>query len=401
MRVESVLDKALEGRELSAEDGEALFTAEGENLSRLLAAADDLRRRRVGERVAYVINRNVNFTNICVKRCGFCAFSRGHRAEQGYFLPTEEILRRVREARDLGATEVCLQAGLPPRMDGSFYINLCAAIKREVPEIHVHAFSPEEILYGATLSKRSVEDYLMALKDVGLGSLPGTSAEILDDRIREIISPGRISTRDWIAVVRTAHKLGIPTTSTIMYGHVETALDRARHLELLRSIQMETGGITEFVPLSFIATEAPMVKKSLVPGVRTDVTREDVLRMYAVARLMLDPWIPNIQATWVKQGPQLAQECLKAGANDFGGTLMNESISTSAGAPHGQFLHPKEIRSWIRTAGRIPIQRSTTYTTVRVFQEEPIEPEASWDQERFGSYPQLIASPEFRFRDRR
>jgi 7,8-didemethyl-8-hydroxy-5-deazariboflavin synthase CofH subunit len=401
MRVESVLDKALEGRELSAEDGEALFTAEGENLSRLLAAADDLRRRRVGEKVAYVINRNVNFTNICVKRCGFCAFSRGHRAEQGYFLPTEEILRRVREARDLGATEVCLQAGLPPRMDGSFYINLCAAIKREVPEIHVHAFSPEEILYGATLSKRSVEDYLMALKDVGLGSLPGTSAEILDDRIREIISPGRISTRDWIAVVRTAHKLGIPTTSTIMYGHVESALDRARHLELLRSIQMETGGITEFVPLSFIATEAPMVKKSLVPGVRTDVTREDVLRMYAVARLMLDPWIPNIQATWVKQGPQLAQECLKAGANDFGGTLMNESISTSAGAPHGQFLHPKEIRSWIRTAGRIPIQRSTTYTTVRVFQEEPIEPEASWDQERFGSYPQLIASPEFRFRDRR
>ena len=401
MTVESALDKALEGRELSAEDGAALFAAEGDNLSRLLVAADDLRRRRVGERVAYVINRNVNFTNICVKRCGFCAFSRGHRAEQGYFLPTEEILRRVREARDLGATEVCLQAGLPPRMDGSFYIDLCAAIKREVPEIHVHAFSPEEILYGATLSNRSIEDYLMALKDVGLGSLPGTSAEILDDRIREIISPGRISTRDWIAVVRTAHKLGIPTTSTIMYGHVETALDRARHLELLRSIQMETGGITEFVPLSFIATEAPMVKKSLVPGVRTDVTREDVLRMYAVARLMLDPWIPNIQATWVKQGPQLAQECLQAGANDFGGTLMNESISTSAGAPHGQFLHPKEIRSWIRAAGRIPIQRSTTYTTVRVFQEEPIEPEASWDQERFGSYPQLIASPEFRFRDRR
>jgi FO synthase subunit 2 len=314
----------------------------------------------VGDRVAYVINRNVNFTNICVKRCGFCAFSRGHRAEQGYFLPTEEILRRVREAWDLGATEVCLQAGLPPRIDGSFYINLCAAIKREVPEIHVHAFSPEEVLYGATLSKRSIEDYLMALKDVGLGSLPGTSAEILDDRIRDIISPGRISTRDWMAVVCTAHKLGISTTSTIMYGHVETALDRARHLALLRSIQMDTGGITEFVPLSFISAEAPMVKKSLVPRVRTDVTREDVLRMYAIARLMLDPWIPNIQATWVKQGPELAQECLKAGANDFGGTLMNESISTSAGAPHGQFLHPAEMRSWIRAAGRIPVQRSTT-----------------------------------------
>jgi 7,8-didemethyl-8-hydroxy-5-deazariboflavin synthase CofH subunit len=401
MTVESALDKALEARELSAEDGEALFAAEGDNLRRLLSAADERRRRRVGERVAYVINRNVNFTNVCVKRCGFCAFSRGHRAEQGYFLPRDEVLRRVREAWDLGATEVCIQAGLQPRIDGSFYIDLCAAIKREIPEIHVHAFSPEEILYGATLSDRSIEDYLMALKDVGLGSLPGTSAEILDDRVREIISPGRISTRDWIAVIRTAHKLGIPTTSTIMYGHVETALDRARHLELLRSIQMETGGITEFVPLSFIATEAPMVKKSLVPGVRTDVSREDVLRMYAVARLMLDPWIPNIQATWVKQGPQLAQECLQAGANDFGGTLMNESISTSAGAPHGQFLHPKELRQWIRAAGRIPVQRSTTYKTLRVFEQEPIEPEPSWDAGSFGSYATLIASPEFRFRDRR
>jgi len=399
--VESALDKALEARELSAEDGEALFAAEGDNLRRLLSAADERRRRRVGGRVAYVINRNVNFTNVCVKRCGFCAFSRGHRAEQGYFLPLDEVLRRVREAWGLGATEVCIQAGLPPRIEGSFYIDLCAAIKREVPEIHVHAFSPEEILYGATLSDRSIEDYLMALKDVGLGSLPGTSAEILDDRVREIISPGRISTRDWIAVIRTAHKLGIPTTSTIMYGHVETALDRARHLELLRSIQMDTGGITEFVPLSFIATEAPMVKKSLVTGVRTDVTRDDVLRMYAVARLMLDPWIPNIQATWVKQGPQLAQECLEAGANDFGGTLMNESISTSAGAPHGQFLHPTELRDWIRAAGRIPVQRSTTYKTLRVFEQEPIEPEPSWDADSFGSYATLIASPEFRFRDRR
>jgi len=401
MTVESALDKALEDRELSAEDGEALFAAEGDDLRRLLSAADERRRRRAGERVAYVINRNVNFTNVCVKRCGFCAFSRGHRAEQGYFLPLDEVLRRVREAWDLGATEVCIQAGLPPRIEGSFYIDLCAAIKREVPEIHVHAFSPEEILYGATLSNRSIEDYLMALKDVGLGSMPGTSAEILDDRIREIISPGRISTRDWITVIRTAHKLGIPTTSTIMYGHIETALDRARHLELLRTIQKETGGITEFVPLSFIATEAPMVKKSLAPGVRTNVTREDVLRMYAVARLMLDPWIPNIQATWVKQGPQLARECLQAGANDFGGTLMNESISTSAGAPHGQFLHPAELRSWIRSAGRIPVQRSTTYKTLRVFEQEPIEPEPSWDADSFGSYATLIASPEFRFRDRR
>src|SRR5580704_5139140 len=285
MSIHSVLDRALEGRELSAEDGEALFSAEGESLDRLLNVADDLRRRRVGDTVAYVINRNVNFTNVCVKRCGFCAFSRGHRAEQGYFLPTEEILRRVREAWELGATEVCIQAGLPPRIDGSFYIDLCAAIKREIPEIHVHAFSPEEILYGATLSNRSIEDYLKALKGVGLGSLPGTSAEILDDGIREIISPGRISTSNWIKIIRTAHQLGIPTTSTIMYGHIETALDRAKHLELIRGIQKDTGGITEFVPLSFIAAEAPMVRYSLVPGVRTDVPRQDVLKMYAISRL--------------------------------------------------------------------------------------------------------------------
>ena len=394
------IDKALEGRELSIEEGAALFAAEGDALDRLIAAADEMRSRHVGEHVGYVINRNVNFTNVCVKRCGFCAFSRGHRAEQGYFLPMEEILRRVGEARELGATEVCIQAGLPPRIEGTFYIDLCAAIKRVFPEIHVHAFSPEEVLYGATLSNRSIEDYLKALKDVGLGSMPGTSAEILDDRVREIISPGRISTPDWIAVISTAHRLGIPTTSTIMFGHIETAMDRARHLALLRNIQKETGGITEFVPLSFIAAEAPMVKKSLVPGIRRNIPHEDVLKMYAVARLMLDTWIPNIQASWVKQGPQLAQECLRAGANDFGGTLMNESISTSAGAQYGQFLHPSKMRGWIRAAGRIPVQRSTTYQTLRVFEAEPEAPEPSWDADRFGSYATLIAAPEFRFKDR-
>lgn len=400
MMVERALERAIEGHELTVEEAANLFSAEGEMLDRLLEAADDLRRRRVGDRVTYVVNRNVNFTNVCVKRCGFCAFSRGHRAEQGYFLPLEEVLRRVREARDCGATEVCIQAGLAPRINGSFYIDLCAAIKREVPEIHVHAFSPEEVLYGATLSGCTIKDYLAALKDVGLGSLPGTSAEILDDRVREVISPGRISTRDWIEVIRSAHQLGIPTTSTIMYGHIETALDRAKHLDLLRGIQKETRGITEFVPLSFIASEAPMFKKSLVPGVRSSVERDDVLKMYAVARLMLDPWITNIQAAWVKQGPELAKDTLAAGANDFGGTLMNESISTSAGAPHGQFLHPTEMRSWIRAAGRVPAERSTTYRTLRVFEDEPGEPEAPWHGERFGSYASLIASPDFRFRDR-
>jgi len=401
MSIPVILDKAEAEQELTVEEGAELFAAEDDDLQRLIAAADGRRQRRAGDRVAYVVNRNINFTNVCTKRCGFCAFSRGHRADEGYFLPREEILRRVHEARDLGATEVCIQAGLPPTIDGSFYIDLCAAIKRVVPEIHVHAFSPEEILYGATLSNRTIQDYLQALKDVGLGSLPGTSAEILDDRVRDLISPGRISTSDWINIIRTAHHLGIPTTSTIMYGHLETALDRARHLDLIRTIQKDTGGFTEFVPLSFIAAEAPMVLKSLVPGVRTHVAQEDVLRMYAISRLMLDPWIANLQATWVKQGLALAQACLAAGANDFGGTLMNESISTSAGASHGQFLTPPDIRTCIRNAGRVPVERSTTYKILRDFEHEPAGSADVWNEDRFGTYKTLIRSSDFRYRDRR
>src|SRR5579862_7332518 len=402
MSIPVILDKAEAEQELTVEEGAELFAAEDDDLQRLIAAADGRRQRRAGDRVAYVVNRNINFTNVCTKRCGFCAFSRGHRADEGYFLPREEILRRVHEARDLGATEVCIQAGLPPTIDGSFYIDLCAAIKRAVPEIHVHAFSPEEILYGATLSNRTIQDYLQALKDVGLGSLPGTSAEILDDRVRDLISPGRISTSDWINIIRTAHHLGIPTTSTIMYGHLETALDRARHLDLIRTIQKDTGGFTEFVPLSFIHTEAPMFQKALVPGIRAGATSEEVLRMYAVSRLMLNRWIDHVQASWVKQGPRLAQACLDAGADDLGGTLMNESISTAAGAPHGHFLRPTNIRSLIFEAGRLPAERSTTYQIRRVFEREPEQPDALDLVEsagtRFGSYPSLISSDEFRYR---
>jgi FO synthase subunit 2 len=398
MSFDRILEDALAGSELSARDGATLFAAVGDELHRLIEAADKLRRQTVGDRVGYVVNRNVNFTNVCVKRCGFCAFSRGHVADEGYLLPTSEILRRIDEACRLGATEICIQAGLPPRIHGNFYIDLCRDIKQRFPDVHLHAFSPEEILYGATLSNRSLEDYLRALRDAGLGSMPGTSAEILDDRVRDQISPGRISTDDWLRVVTTAHRVGIRTTSTIMYGHVETLLQRARHLELLRTVQKETGGITEFVPLSLVRDEAPMVRKGLVPGIERDLTREDIMCMYAVARLMLNRWIPNIQVSWVKQGPTFAAECLRAGANDFGGTLMNESISTSAGAPHGHFLHPAQIRSLIRSAGRIPFQRTTTYKPLRVFDQEPPHPEAPWDGTAFGTYQELIASPEFRFR---
>lgn len=399
----AILDKAVRGEELSAGDAVTLFALEGDGLIELIAAADEVRRRRCGERVTYVVNRNINFTNVCVKRCGFCAFSRGHRAEQGYFLPMEEVIRRAREAKDLGATEVCLQAGLPPRMKGSYYIDLCRAIERELPDLHLHAFSPEETLYGATLSDWTVERYLAALKDAGLGSMPGTSAEILDDEIRERISPGRISTAGWLHVIRSGHRLGIPSSSTMMFGHVESPGHRAAHLALLRDTQKETGGFTEFVPLSFIHAEAPMYRKSPVAGIQPGPSQEDVLRTYAVARLMLQGWIDNIQASWVKQGPAFAARCLQAGANDFGGTLINESISTAAGAPHGQFLKPAEIRAWIRGAGRLPAERSTVYRHLRTFDVEPAEPaplDLVSNSSRFGGYRELAASGEFRFLDR-
>jgi len=343
--VARILDKSLEGKDISPEEAVVLFDAEGPALNPLILAADEVRRRTVGDVVSYVINRNINFTNICIKRCGFCAFSRGHRQEEAYFLPTEELVRRAKEAWDLGATEVCIQAGLPPKMDGYLYVDICRAIKKEVPDIHIHAFSPEEVLYGARRSKTPLEEYLQMLKEAGLGSLPGTAAEILDDGIRKVISPARISTADWLRVVTTAHRLGIPSSSTIMYGHIEDSWHKAKHLALLRDIQKETGGFTEFVPLGFVYWEAPMYRKGLVKDVRAGATGAEVVKMYAVSRLMLNNWIPNIQVSWVKEGPKLAQFCLNAGANDFGGTLINESISTAAGAIHGQLMRPGELRA--------------------------------------------------------
>lgn len=395
MNIDVILDRALAGLELSAADAELLFTAQGSDLQRLLETADHIRRERVGDHVTYVVNRNINFTNVCVKRCGFCAFSRGHRAEEGYFFPIEEVVRRAQEAAGHGATEVCVQAGLAPRIPGSFYIDLCRALKTALPSIHLHAFSPEEVLYGATLSECTPEDYLARLKDAGLGSLPGTAAEILDDQVRDTISPGRITTADWIRIIRAAHRLGIPTSSTMMFGHIETPRHLASHLVLLRDIQNETGGFTEFVPLSFIHQQAPMYARSLVPGVRPGPSQDEVMRVYAVSRLVLQGVIANVQVSWVKQGPSLAAQCLAAGANDFGGTLMNESISTAAGADHGHFLAPQDMRRWIRAAGRMPAERSTTYRILRMFGESDEMPEAA---PMFESYRQITQSSEFRFR---
>jgi 7,8-didemethyl-8-hydroxy-5-deazariboflavin synthase CofH subunit len=397
-----ILERSLEGRETSVDEGEQLFSATGADLRATVEVANELRRQVAPDRVTYVVNRNINFTNVCVKRCGFCAFSRGHRAEEGYYLPMEEVVRRAKQAWDLGATEVCVQAGLPPRMEGSLYIDLCRAIKKEVPDIHIHGFSPEEVLYGAERSGWSVEEYLLALKEAGVGSLPGTSAEILIDRVRDLISPGRITTADWRRVISTAHSLGIRTTSTIMYGHLETARDCAEHIALLREIQKETGGFTEFVPLSFIHSEAPMYLKSLVPGVRAGATPDEVIRMYAVARIMLHGRIHHIQASWVKQGIDMAKACLNSGADDLGGTLMNESISTAAGAEHGHFMRPIDLRKATRDVGKVPVERTTTYQILRVMDREPERTESldmiQVADDHFGSYHQLIASEQFRYK---
>ncbi len=398
----AVLDLALSGEDITSEEAVVLFGAEGLEYNALVMTADELRRRTVGDIVTYVVNRNINFTNVCIKRCGFCAFSRDFRQEEGYLLPPEEIVRRAKEAWDYGATEVCVQAGLPPKMEGDLYIRLCEAIKKELPDMHIHGFSPEEVLYGSIRSESTIKSYLTDLKTAGVGSLPGTSAEVLDQDLRDKISPGRITVNQWTEVITTAHELGIPTTSTVMFGYLETPTQLAKHMELIRGIQQQTGGITEFVPLSFVHTEAPMFMENLVDDVRPGPSGIEVIKMHAIARIMLNNWIPNIQASWVKEGPRMSQLLLTAGVNDLGGTLINESISTAAGAQHGQLMRPSEFRQMIRQAGRIPAERYTTYKTRRVFSDsdqelDPLDLVGDNVEEVFGSYTRLVKLDPYRF----
>ena len=400
--VASALNRALAGQDITVEEADLLFATSGPEFTAVTMVADELRRRVVGDVVTYVVNRNVNFTNVCIKRCGFCAFSRDFREEEGYFLPVNEIIRRAREAQDYGATEVCIQAGLPPQMEGDLYIRLCAAIKEELPDMHIHGFSPEEVLYGSIRSRCSIREYLQGLKDAGVGSLPGTSAEVLDQGLRDIISPGRITVDQWIEVITNAHDLGIPTTSTVMFGHRESNAQIVRHIALLRDIQQSTGGFTEFVPLSFVASEAPMFLKGTVEDVRSGPTGMDVIKVHAIARIMLNNWIPNIQASWVKEGSRMSQLLLTAGVNDLGGTLINESISTSAGAMHGQLMRPAEFRGMIREAGRTPAERYTTYGLRRVFSDaddvvDPLDLVGDNVEEIFGSYNKLVQMESYRF----
>jgi FO synthase subunit 2 len=398
--VSDILNHSLDSKNISIEEAVELFHTKGTEMIMTTMVADMLRRTKVGDKVTYVINRNINFTNVCIKRCGFCAYSRDFRNDEGYFLPISEVVRRAEEASKLGATEICIQAGLPPKMDGLLYVDICKAIKKELPDIHIHAFSPEEVMYGCSRSGLSVKEYLSMLKEAGLGSLPGTAAEILDQDLRDLISPGRISVADWINVITTAHGLKIPTTSTIMYGHVETTEHKAKHLELIRSIQKQTGGFTEFVPLSFVHKEAPMYNHNLVNSISPGPTGQDVIKMHAVSRIMLNNFIDNIQVSWVKEGAKMSQLLLDAGVNDFGGTLINESISTSAGSEFGQLMKPKEIRSLITSAGRVPAQRNSVYGIIKVFDENNKEKESLLDEaeaSKFGSYHELIRLDKFRY----
>jgi FO synthase subunit 2 len=400
--VRRILGRALDGGELTVDEGIRLTEVQGRELHALTLVADEMRHRQAGDIVTYVVNRNINFTNVCIKHCTFCAFSRDHREEEGYFLPLDEVVRRAVEAWDMGATEVCIQAGLPPKLDGSYYVDLCRAIKAAVPDMHLHAFSPEEVLYGSTRAGLPIPEFLKTLRAAGLGTLPGTSAEILDQEVRDRIARGRITVDQWIEVITSAHALGIRTTSTIMYGHVETPAHWIRHMDLLRGIQRQTGGFTEFVPLSLIHHEAPMYRRGLVPGVREGATGVEVIKMHALARLILGPSFRNIQSSWVKEGPKMAQYLLAAGANDVGGTLINESISTSAGAGFGQLVPPAELRRIIREAGRVPARRGTTYELLKVYAKPEDDEDSPLDHvtdaaTRFGSYRALSTSGEFRF----
>jgi 7,8-didemethyl-8-hydroxy-5-deazariboflavin synthase CofH subunit len=366
----SALEKVLAGQDLGFQEGLMLATAEGNDLVALVRVADELRRRTLGERITYVVNRNLNFTNVCIVGCAFCGFSRGPEASDAYFHSTDTLLAKSIEAVERGATEVCIQGGLPKDLDGYYYVQLLRAIKARLPELHVHAYSPMEITYGVEKTRLPLREYLVMLKEAGLNSIPGTAAEILDDSVRRSLSPNKLKVRQWIEVVRTAHSLGIPSTSTMMYGHTEQPEHWVRHLLLLREIQKETGGFTEFVPLGFIHSQTKLFQ---IGGARAGHSTDEDLIVHALARVLLHGYIRNIQVSWVKLGFEQSLACLEAGANDFGGTLMEESISKAAGANFGEYVSPGEFRALIRSIGRAPAERSTTYKIRRVFEQPDAE----------------------------
>jgi FO synthase len=361
----TLIDRISAGQELREPEIAELFSARGADFVHICREADSLRQRTVGDTVSYAVVRNINYTNICLYKCSFCAFSKGktheHLRGAPYMVDLDEIRRRVSEAWERGGTEVCMQGGIHPSFTGQTYLDICRAAKEAEPRIHVHAFSPLEVAHGARTLNVSIDEFLVELKRAGVDSLPGTAAEILDDDMRRELAPDKLTTQEWLDVVARAHRAGIPTTSTIMYGHIESYLHWARHLLALRHLQQDTGGLTEFVPLPFVHMEAPMYLRGRS---RKGPTLREAILMHAVSRLVLHPLVRNIQASWVKLGPQWAQRCLTAGANDLGGTLMNESISRAAGAAHGQELAPGQMQQLIAELGRPWRQRTTLYRDV-------------------------------------
>lgn len=361
-RIADLVQRARCGHELDESEIAELFTARGSDFVGICRAADEVRQEAVGDTVTYAVARNINYTNICMYKCRFCAFSKGRTHQQlrgaPYLLDLDEIRRRVQEAWQRGGTEVCMQGGIHPSFTGHTYLEICRAAKQAQPEIHIHAFSPLEVSHGARTLGISIQEFLSELKRAGLGSLPGTAAEILDDDVRRVLAPDKLSTQEWLDVVAHAHRAGLPTTSTIMFGHIEGYEHWARHLLLLRRLQQQTGGLTEFVPLPFVHMEAPMYLRGQA---RKGPTLREAVLMHAVSRLVLHPLVRNVQASWVKLGPRWAQRCLEAGANDLGGTLMNESISRAAGGEHGQELEPGRMQQISRELGRPSRQRTTLY----------------------------------------
>src|SRR5580692_3295723 len=360
--IKALLKAARAGHALREADIVRLFNVEGRDLDEVVGAADQLRRESVGDTVTYVINRNINYTNICLYHCGFCAFSKGQGSKDlrgpAYNLDLDEVARRAVEAAAAGATEVCLQGGIHPSFTGETYLNIVRAVKEAVPWMHVHAFSPLEVQHGASTLGLPLVSYLEQLRDAGLSTLPGTAAEILDDEIRAVICPDKLRTDEWLDVIGTAHEVGLRTTATIMFGHVEQPEHWARHLRRLRSLQERTRGITEFVPLGYVHMEAPLWRKGRT---RSGPSFREAVLMHAVSRLVLNPLITNIQASWVKMGAEGAALCLEAGANDLGGTLMNESITRAAGGVHGQLLDASQLQALARRIGRPARQRTTLY----------------------------------------
>ena len=370
--VARILENALDGTELSVDDAVTLLRVEDADLHALIRAGDWARRQDNGDDVSFVVCRNINFTNVCYVGCSFCGFAR-HKDDdaEAYDHPMEAILEKCAGAIARGATEVCIQGGIHPNKDHTHYREILTSIKGAFPDLHIHAFSPEEIDFGHRKSGMPLDEYFAWLIDAGLGTIPGTAAEILDDEVRKILSPKKLRTARWVEIVRAAHTAGLRSSSTLMYGHIETPLQIAHHLGLLRDIQKETGGFTEFVPLGFIH-ERNMLYNHL--GSRPGPSMAEDLRMIAVARLFLRPWIQNIQVSWVKMGVKLGQMALLSGANDFGGTLMEESISRESGSQHGENTSAEEFRRLIREIGRVPVERSTTYQTLRRFDDPALDP---------------------------